>query len=64
MEDKYNWYVYKKVMQFFEENYNQEITKEEIDKMPRVSVLEYFCEWEGISTSYVSDFVNILGVKD
>ena len=62
--DKYNWYVYKKVMQFFEENYNQEITKEEIDNMPRVCVLEYFCEWEGISTSYVSDFVNILGVKD
>ena len=61
--DKYFSYVYRAVKHFFEENYNQELTNEEIDKMPRACVLEYYCEWEGISTSYCDDFINILGAS-
>ena len=61
--DKYNFHIYRAVKRFFEENYSQELTNEEIDKMPRSCVLEYYCESEGISTSYCSDFINILGVN-
>jgi len=58
---KYMDYVYSAVRNYFIHNFNRYISKEDVDKMPRTQVLEFFLEWEGIYgyTTYIKDIANM-----
>lgn len=58
--DKYAFNIYRDVKEWFEENDGRIVSDEEIDKMPRECVLDYYLQWNGI-IGYTSDILNIMG---
>ena len=59
---KYRMSIYSDVIDYFKENYGEDITKEQIDKMPNKDVLDYYLQWNGI-IGYTYDIISIMGAK-
>lgn len=57
---KYRYNIYDDVREYVKENFGEDITDEDIDKMSRDDVLRYWLEWNGIIgyTSYILNIVD------
>jgi len=60
---KYRNNVYEDVKEYFKENIGDEVTNEQIDKMPAHDVLDYYLQWNGI-IGWTSDIVSIMEAND
>ena len=60
---KYRASIYSDVKEYFEENYGEKISQEQIDAMPRKDVLDYYLQWNGIF-GYTHDIIGILLGED
>lgn len=61
---KYRYNIYQDVIAYFIENdIDEEINNEKIDKMPKEEVLKYYLEWNGI-IGWTSDIVSIFEAND
>ena len=56
--NKYPFYVYRYINEYLEENGYEELTNEQIDKMPVELVLDYYLTWNGI-VGYTNDILAI-----
>lgn len=59
---KYRYNIYEDVKEFFKENYDQDITNEDIDKMSNHDVLDYYLSWNGIR-GYTGTIIGIMEAK-
>ena len=60
---KYRASVYDDVKDFFKENYDQEITNDDVDNMSRSEVLSHWLNWNGI-IGYTRTILDILDYDD
>lgn len=60
---KYSSSIYDSVQDYYRENFNEELSREEIDRMDRGDVLEAYLYWEGI-IGYTSIIKKIMGYYD
>lgn len=60
--NKYRTSVYDDVIEYYKENFGEDITREDVDKMERKEVLRYWLEWNGI-LGYTYDILDILGLN-
>lgn len=59
---KYRHNIYEDVIEYYKENFGEDITREDVDKMERKEVLRYWLEWNGI-LGYTYDILDILGLN-
>lgn len=60
---KYRHNIYEDVIEYYKENFYEDIDEDDVDKMERDDVLKYWLEWNGI-IGYTYDIVNIIEANE
>ena len=60
---KYRQAIYNDVIEYFKENFGDDIDQEQVDKMSNKDVLDYYLQWNGI-IGYTGDIACIMQAHD